>query len=338
MICLNVSQLCISMHFWANEGLHHALLSKCWLKVFSGHFVTIVDEQGQEQKTWNCGVDGMSCVLWPVVSYDNYMNDIIWCYLIWICWNCEMLFWPSLHNIYYIYMQSFDFAQSFVRIHHQIFSACLVDYILYICSHLILLNRLFAFTINSFRHASSWQWCASTSIREEVKRYADHSSDDASNDATWWNASDDVFEWRNASDDADYASDGSHCWVRQRLIEWATCCSCCGSSAIIVCGCRITSIESIAWCTTPILQFFGCDETEDQPQYMTYVRQLPRWFIQEVIEFLNPNFDATLVADLSQHGLLSLLFLFCRIKPNVRVTELRSLIPIILAKTSYGWK
>ena len=71
---------------------------------------------------------------------------------------------------------------------------------------------------------------------------------------------------------------------------------------------------------------------------MTYVRQLPRWFIQEVIEFLNPNFDATLVADLSQHGLLSLLFLFCRIKPNVRVTELRSLIPIILAKTSYGWK
>lgn len=70
---------------------------------------------------------------------------------------------------------------------------------------------------------------------------------------------------------------------------------------------------------------------------MTYVRQLPRWFIQEVVEFLNPNFDATLVADLSQHGLLSLLFLFCRIKPNVRITELRSLIQSIVAKTSFGW-
>ena len=33
-----VAQLCIIMYFWANEGLHHALLSKCWLKVCSGHF------------------------------------------------------------------------------------------------------------------------------------------------------------------------------------------------------------------------------------------------------------------------------------------------------------
>ena len=60
---------------------------------------------------------------------------------------------------------------------------------------------------------------------------------------------------------------------------------------------------------------------------MTYVRQLPRWFLQEVVEYLNANFDSTLVADLTQHGLLALLYLFCRIKPNVRISELRSLIP-----------
>ena len=40
---------------------------------------------------------------------------------------------------------------------------------------------------------------------------------------------------------------------------------------------------------------------------MTYVRQLPRWFLQEVVECLNANFDTMLVADLTQHGLLALL-------------------------------
>ena len=86
-------------------------------------------------------------------------------------------------------------------------------------------------------------------------------------------------------------------------------------------------------------QSFGFSDAMKQriSRSMTYVRQLPRWFIQEVVEFLNPNFDATLVADLSQHGLLSLLFLFCRIKPNVRVSELRSLVPIIMAKTKVSW-
>ena len=61
----------------------------------------------------------------------------------------------------------------------------------------------------------------------------------------------------------------------------------------------------------------------------TYVRQLPRWFLQEVVEYLNSNFDSTLVADLTQHGLLALLFLFCRIKPNVRISELRSFIEVM---------
>lgn len=62
---------------------------------------------------------------------------------------------------------------------------------------------------------------------------------------------------------------------------------------------------------------------------LTYVRQLPRWFLQEVVEYLNSNFDSTLVADLTQHGLLALLFLFCRIKPNVRISELRSFIEVM---------
>ncbi len=146
MICLNVSQLCINMHFWANEGLHHALLSKCWLKVFSGHFVTIVDERGQEQKTWKCGVDGMSCVLWPVALYLVFVvlesECIAWRQL--YEWYYMMLFdlnllklWNAvltiINNIYYIiyklYMQSFDFAQSFVRIHHQWHASSIIYYI-----------------------------------------------------------------------------------------------------------------------------------------------------------------------------------------------------------------
>ena len=57
----------------------------------------------------------------------------------------------------------------------------------------------------------------------------------------------------------------------------------------------------------------------------SYVRQLPRWMLQETLEFLNENFDATLVADLSVNGLLALVFLFARIRPNVRVSELRVL-------------
>lgn len=57
----------------------------------------------------------------------------------------------------------------------------------------------------------------------------------------------------------------------------------------------------------------------------SYVRQLPRWMLQETLEFLNENFDCTLVADLSINGLLALVFMFARIRPNVRVTELRVL-------------
>ena len=57
----------------------------------------------------------------------------------------------------------------------------------------------------------------------------------------------------------------------------------------------------------------------------SYARQLPRWMLQETLEFVNENFDATLVADLSSNGLLALVFLFARIRPNVRVTGLRVL-------------
>ena len=39
----------------------------------------------------------------------------------------------------------------------------------------------------------------------------------------------------------------------------------------------------------------------------------PRWMLHESLEFLNENFDATLVADLTVNGLLALVFLFTRI-------------------------
>ena len=66
----------------------------------------------------------------------------------------------------------------------------------------------------------------------------------------------------------------------------------------------------------------------------SYVRQLPRWMLQEALEFLNENFDATLVADLTVNGLLALIFLFTRIRANVRVSELRVL---ALLNRSHFW-
>ena len=59
----------------------------------------------------------------------------------------------------------------------------------------------------------------------------------------------------------------------------------------------------------------------------TYVKQLPRNRLSECLESLEPALDASYTAELSAQGLLSLLWLFCRIKPAVKISDLRSLIP-----------
>ena len=59
----------------------------------------------------------------------------------------------------------------------------------------------------------------------------------------------------------------------------------------------------------------------------TYVKQLPRNRLSECLEALEPALDASYTAELSSQGLLSLLWLFCRIKPAVKISDLRSLMP-----------
>ena len=58
---------------------------------------------------------------------------------------------------------------------------------------------------------------------------------------------------------------------------------------------------------------------------VTYVRQVPRNRLSETLECVSPQLDATYTSELSMEGLLILLWLFCRIKANVRISDLRVL-------------
>ena len=59
---------------------------------------------------------------------------------------------------------------------------------------------------------------------------------------------------------------------------------------------------------------------------VTYVRQLPRNRLGETLETLSgAELDAAVTAELTQDGLLMLLWLFCRIKPCVKISDLRFL-------------
>lgn len=55
------------------------------------------------------------------------------------------------------------------------------------------------------------------------------------------------------------------------------------------------------------------------------LRALPRTRLSEILEKLDPAFEATLTSELSQAGLLAVLFLFTRLKPNTQVCVLSSL-------------
>ena len=59
---------------------------------------------------------------------------------------------------------------------------------------------------------------------------------------------------------------------------------------------------------------------------VTYVQQLPRNRMGETLETLSgAELDAAVTAELTQDGLLMLLWLFCRIKPCVKISDLRFL-------------
>lgn len=63
----------------------------------------------------------------------------------------------------------------------------------------------------------------------------------------------------------------------------------------------------------------------------TYVKYIPRSRLSECMELICPALDSTYTSECSQTGLLALLWLFCRVKPVVKLTDLRSLYYIIIS-------
>ena len=55
------------------------------------------------------------------------------------------------------------------------------------------------------------------------------------------------------------------------------------------------------------------------------IKSLGKCRLGQAVEWLQECLDATMVADLSSDGLLILLWLLCRVKPNVQICSLRDL-------------
>ena len=52
---------------------------------------------------------------------------------------------------------------------------------------------------------------------------------------------------------------------------------------------------------------------------VTYVKNMPRQYLALCMEFLDPRMDMTYTSECSTNGLLALLWLYCRVKPYVKV-------------------
>ena len=58
---------------------------------------------------------------------------------------------------------------------------------------------------------------------------------------------------------------------------------------------------------------------------ITYVKNIPRNRISEVMEEVDPSLDPAFSSELSTDGLLTVMWLYCRVKPTVRISDLRDL-------------
>lgn len=56
----------------------------------------------------------------------------------------------------------------------------------------------------------------------------------------------------------------------------------------------------------------------------TYVRQIPRGRLSECLEFITPVLESGFTAECTANGLLCLLWLYTRVKPNVKLSDLLS--------------
>ena len=60
------------------------------------------------------------------------------------------------------------------------------------------------------------------------------------------------------------------------------------------------------------------------------MKGLPRVWLSTVVEKVEPMLDSTYTSELSRVGLLALIWIWCRVKPGVKISELRAL-PMIVA-------
>ena len=58
---------------------------------------------------------------------------------------------------------------------------------------------------------------------------------------------------------------------------------------------------------------------------VTYVKQLPRNRVSETLEAVDGQLDASFTSELSSDGYLIVLWLYCRVKPCVKISDLRAL-------------
>ena len=58
---------------------------------------------------------------------------------------------------------------------------------------------------------------------------------------------------------------------------------------------------------------------------VTYVKQLPRNRVSETLEAVDGQLDASFTSELSSDGCLIVLWLYCRVKPCVKISDLRAL-------------
>ena len=57
----------------------------------------------------------------------------------------------------------------------------------------------------------------------------------------------------------------------------------------------------------------------------TYLKNIGRNRLSDLVERLHPTLDATYTAECSRNGLLCLIWVFTRVKPNVKISDLRKL-------------
>lgn len=64
---------------------------------------------------------------------------------------------------------------------------------------------------------------------------------------------------------------------------------------------------------------------------VTYIKQLPRNRMSETLEAVDSTLDASFTSELSVSGCLMMLWLYCRIKPSVKVSDLSTLAHLTLS-------